>query len=88
MGVHCVFEGAEGRELQRQIYSALRVKDLEDLTIMEVFSPSRFAELASGFGFKSMRSFDYSDGWGTGENRFTGGVQNKSSHGRCRTFWS
>ena len=63
VGVHCVFKGAERRELQRQVDSALQVQDVEDLIIMEVFSPGRFAELPSGFGFKSMGSFDYLDGW-------------------------
>eukprot|EP00435_Cladocopium_sp_Y103_P001390 s2644_g1.t1 len=63
VGVHCVFKGAERKELQRQIYDALSVRDPADMTIIEVFSPGRFAELASGFGFKSMGSFDYSDGW-------------------------
>ena len=58
VGVHCVFKGAERRELQRQVDSALQVKDVEGLIIMEVFSPGRFAELPSGFGFKSMGSFD------------------------------
>lgn len=63
IGVHCVFKGAERKELQRQIFAAMKVEDAGDLTIVEVFSPGRFAELASGFGFKSMGSFDYSDGW-------------------------
>jgi len=30
---------------------------------MEVFSPGRFAEMASGMGFTSVGSFDISDGW-------------------------
>ena len=47
----------------KQIHEVMVVKDDEKLTIMEIFSPGRFAELARGFGFESMGSFDLSDGW-------------------------
>eukprot|EP00435_Cladocopium_sp_Y103_P051560 s1160_g16.t1 len=63
MGAHCVFKGDERRKLLQQIHEVMRVKDDERLTIMEVFSPGRFAEMAAGFGFESMGSFDLSDGW-------------------------
>lgn len=63
MGAHCVFHGAERKQLLKQLHDIMTVRAGEELTIMEVFSPGRFAELASGFGFKSMGSFDLSDGW-------------------------
>eukprot|EP00435_Cladocopium_sp_Y103_P015753 s1700_g3.t2 len=63
MGNRCVFKGDERKRLLKQIHEVMVVKDDERLTIMEIFSPGRFAELASGFGFESMGSFDLSDGW-------------------------
>eukprot|EP00435_Cladocopium_sp_Y103_P011882 s2377_g3.t1 len=63
MGNRCVFRGEERKQLLKQIHEVMVVKDDEKLTIMEIFSPGRFAELASGFGFESMGSFDLSDGW-------------------------
>jgi hypothetical protein len=47
----------------KQLHEVMTVREDEKLTIMEIFSPGRFAELAAGFGFKSMGSFDLSDGW-------------------------
>eukprot|EP00435_Cladocopium_sp_Y103_P011900 s3832_g3.t1 len=63
MGARCVFKGDERRKLLKQIHDVMVVKEDERLTIMEVFSPGRFAEMAAGFGFESMGSFDLSDGW-------------------------
>ena len=63
MGNQCVFRGDERKKLLKQIHEVMVLKDDERLTIMEIFSPGRFAELASGFGFESMGSFDLSDGW-------------------------
>lgn len=74
MGNHCVFRGDERKKLLKQIHEVMVLKDDERLTIMEIFSPGRFAELASGFGFESMGSFDLS----TGGSQFTAGGQNRS----------
>ena len=63
LGSRCVFKGEERKRLIKQLHEVMVVKDDEKLTIIEVFSPGRFAELASGFGFESMGSFDLSDGW-------------------------
>eukprot|EP00435_Cladocopium_sp_Y103_P050503 s1907_g15.t1 len=63
LGARCVFRGDERKRLLKQIHEVMVVKEDEKLTIMEVFSPGRFAELAEGFGFQSMGTFDLSDGW-------------------------
>ena len=63
LGNRCVFRGDERKKLLKQIHEVMTVRDDEKLTIMEVFSPGRFAELAEGFGFQSMGAFDLSDGW-------------------------
>ena len=63
MGSQCVLRSEERKQLLKQIHEVMVVKDDERLTIMEVFSPGRFAEMAAGFGFESMGSFDLSDGW-------------------------
>ena len=63
MGNRCVFKGAERKHLLKQLHEVMVVRDNERLTIMEIFSPGRFAEMAAGFGFESMGSFDLSDGW-------------------------
>lgn len=63
IGSRCVFRGDERKKLLQQVREVMVVKADEKLSIMEVFSPGRFAELAEGFGFQSMGTFDLSDGW-------------------------
>ena len=62
VGAHCVFKGEERKRLLKQLHEVMTVREDERLTSMEIFSPGRFAELAAGFGFESMGSFDLSDG--------------------------
>ena len=61
--VRCVFKARERKDLQRQLNEVLRMKDDERHSIVEVFSPGRFAEVAQDFGFESMGSYDLSMGW-------------------------
>ena len=46
-----------------QLQEVLRVKDDERHSIVEVFSPGRFAEVAQDFGFESLGAYDLSLDW-------------------------
>ena len=61
--VRCVFKAKERRDLMKQLSKVLRTKDEERHSIVEVFSPGRFAEIAQDFGFESLGSYDLSLGW-------------------------
>ena len=61
--VRCVFKAKERKDLQQQLSEVLRMKDDERHSIVEVFSPGRFAELAQDFGFESMGVYDLSLDW-------------------------
>ena len=61
--VRCVFKARERRDLIRQVSEVLRTKDDERHSIVEIFSPGRFAENARDFGFEPMGAFDLSLDW-------------------------
>ena len=61
--VRCVFKARERKELMTQLQEVLRVKDDERHSIVEVFSPGRFAEVAQDFGFESLGAYDLSLDW-------------------------
>ena len=61
--VRCVFKAKERRELLRQLTEVLTVKDGERHSIVEVFSPGRFSEVARDFGFESLGVYDLSLDW-------------------------
>ena len=61
-GVQCVFKHQDRKEVQQNM-TVLSVRKAEALSIIEIFSPRRFADLAELFGMVSRGSFDLSDGW-------------------------
>ena len=61
--VRCVFKAKERQELIRQMTEVLRIKDGERHSIVEVFSPGRFSEVARDFGFESLGVYDLSLDW-------------------------
>ena len=61
--VRCVFKAKERRDLIRQLSEVLSTKDDERHSIVEVFSPGRFAETARDFGFESLGVYDLSLDW-------------------------
>ena len=87
MGAHCVMKGSERKELLKQINLVMEKKPEERLTMIEVFSPGRFAELASGFGIAGQHSFDLSDGWDCGGKSSTVDEPNRSSTWSHRISW-
>ena len=62
-GTRCVFKGRERKELQATINEVLQARADDRPSLVEVFSPGRFSEMAEGFGLVSRQSFDLSDGW-------------------------
>ena len=62
-GVQCVFKHQDRKEVQQNMTEVLSVRKAEALSIIELFSPRRFADLAELFGMVSRGSFDLSDGW-------------------------
>ena len=63
LGVPCVFKHQDRKGLQQNMTEMLAVRKAEALSIMELFSPRRFADLAEHFGMVSRGSFDLSEGW-------------------------
>ena len=61
--VRCVFKAKERRDLIRQLSDVLQAKDDERHSIVEVFSPGRFSEVARDFGFESLGVYDLSLDW-------------------------
>lgn len=47
----------------KQLNEVLRVEDEERHSIVEIFSPGRFAEVAQDFGFESLGAYDLSMDW-------------------------
>ena len=62
-GIQCVFKHQERKGLQQNMTEVLATRKAEALSIIELFSPRRFADLAELFGMVSRGSFDLSDGW-------------------------
>ena len=61
--VRCVFKAKERRELMQQLNEVLQTKDEGRHSIVEIFSPGRFAEAAQDFDFESLGVYDLSMGW-------------------------
>ena len=62
-GVKGVMSSSIRKELKTNLTEVLQARHHDHLTIIEVFSPGRFAEKAEQFGFVSRGSFDLSNGW-------------------------
>ena len=64
MGVMAVFKAEDRRQVQENLFKTLSQRGDEDTpTVMEIFCPGRFSEMAGACGLKSQGSFDMSDGW-------------------------
>ena len=62
-GIQCVFKHQDRKGIQQNMTEVLATRKAEALSIIELFSPRRFADLAELFGMVSRGSFDLSDGW-------------------------
>ena len=62
-GVPGVFKHQDRKGLQQAMTEVLATRKAEALSIVELFSPRRFADLAELFGMVSRGSFDLSEGW-------------------------
>ena len=62
-GTMGVFKHQDRKGLQSNMTEVLSTRKAEALSIMEIFSPRRFADLAEHFGMVSRGSFDLSEGW-------------------------
>ena len=58
-----VFKHQDRKGLQQAMTEVLATRKAEALSIVELFSPRRFADLAELFGMVSRGSFDLSEGW-------------------------
>ena len=62
-GTRGIFKHQDRKELQNNLTEVLNTRKAEALSIIEIFSPRRFADLAELFGMVSRGSFDLSEGW-------------------------
>ena len=62
-GVPGVLKHQDRKGLQQAMTEVLATRKAEALSIVELFSPRRFADLAELFGMVSRGSFDLSEGW-------------------------
>lgn len=62
-GVCCVFKAKDRREVQNHMSDVLASHLHDAPTMVEFFSPNRFAEWTPKFGLIHRASFDLSDGW-------------------------
>ena len=62
-GTAGVFKHQDRKGLQHNMTEVPNTRRAEALSIMELFSPRRFADLAEHFGMVSRGSFDLSEGW-------------------------
>ena len=62
-GVQGVMPAHARKELRSNLTEVLQAQGRDQMTMIEVFSPGRFAEKAGQFGFVSRGSFDLSSGW-------------------------
>ena len=62
-GTTGVFKHQDRKGLQQNLTEVLNTRKAEALSIVEIFSPRRFADLAELFGMVSRGSFDLSEGW-------------------------
>ena len=62
-GVQGVMPASVRKELKTNLTEVLQARPQDHLTMIELFSPGRFAEKADQFGFVSRGAFDLSSGW-------------------------
>ena len=62
-GIPGVFKHQERKGIQQNMTEVLATHKAEALSVIELFSPRRFADLTELFGMVSRGSFDLSEGW-------------------------
>ena len=62
-GEACVFKAKDRKFVQSQLTKVLQSHSHDSPTMIEMFSPNRFAEAASQCGIVSRAFFNLSDGW-------------------------